>query len=178
MDTIPVIMKINNQLVLTSQDVKDYLQKYFDKTNTKPQPFRLVMIKASENCQFCENPEGGVYCHIICHYNDYGFVSCQKCYNKGEQRKNEWYNEEAFGRANHLKKMDIKIMRSSGQVESGWKLNDYQPMVEIIDNEDCVNCVHETKKISRYCSIDNLLDLNSKTNQIENLMEQIKNTKI
>lgn len=178
MDTIPTIIKLNNQNIITTYNLKDYIQKHLDKFNSKPQPFRLVMIKASENCQFCENPEGGVYCHLICHYNDYGFVSCKECYSKGQLRKNEWLNEEAFGRARHLKDLDIKVMRSSGQIESGWKLNHFQPMVEFINGEDCVSCINETAKISRFCSIDNLLDLNPQTNEINNLMEQIKNTKL
>ena len=127
---------------------------------------RLTFIQTTNFCQFCKfctpprEPEGAVFAHYISMELKMGFVSCTLCSDTAEEAKAEWNEKEAFGKANHLKNTDINIRRSSGLIESGWRLHDKNPCVIPFDSIDCVECIDSTNTITRYCKIDELLELN------------------
>ncbi len=150
----------------------------------KPEPFRLVMIKCQDFCQFCENPKGGVYNHYINFDYKIGFLSCEKCNNKANDAVEEWFATEAWGDANFLRNKNIKIKRSSGDIESNWKLDKEKPFVEMIKGSKAVHCIKDDGLISKYCLISDLLELNKEQLEINSttnpkeLNELLKNTKL
>lgn len=159
-----IIKRIPVQLsdgTFTTVHERDEIRKETDMI--KPEPFRLIMLKMYDNCQFCSNPKGGSYCHYINYY--FGFVSCEECYTKGEMAITEWHNINAFGRVKHLKDKNIKIQRSQinpitgTDIEDGWMLEN--PVVLIKEGVEFIKCVTIDKAFERYCEIDTILKLNS-----------------
>ncbi len=130
-------------------------------SQTKPKPFRLVMIKCQDFCQFCEDPKGPVYNHYINYPETHmGFLSCKPCYEKGQEAVKDWFDTVAYGMANSLRGKTFKVMRSSGEIESDWKLDESKPFVQTIEFEDYVACEKADKTIKKYCKISDLYKWN------------------
>ena len=153
---IPVIMEDG---IISSVYERDEAHKTHDVD--KPSPRRLTFIHTLNSCQFCSNPIGPVYTHCITYY--IGFVSCELCNDKATSAMKEWMKLHAYGRLRHLKDMNIKIKRSSGVIESGWKL--HSPFIKIDNNNiEYIECIssyntHEPL-VTRNCYVDSILELN------------------
>jgi hypothetical protein len=126
----------------------------------KPEPFRLVMVKCKDFCQFCVHPKGDVYHHEISDEHKFGFLSCNLCLSKGKSAVVDWFETKAYGNANCLRNKEIKVQRSSGTVESDWELNKSNPFVENINGFNCVNVIKTDKTIKKWATIDELIELN------------------
>ena len=167
-DRIPsAIQTAEGDIQIVSITERDRLRDLQDIEKQKPQPMRMTFIQTQNFCQFCKfctpprEPEGAVFANYISMQMNFGFVSCTLCSDTAKEAKAEWISKEAFGKANHLKNTDIKIRRSSGIIESGWRLNEKNPLVIPFDFVDCVECIDSTHTITRYSSINELLELNN-----------------
>ena len=131
----------------------------------KPSPYRLVMISARNNCQFCKNPQGQSYIHNIDIDTHFGFISCEKCREHGKEAVREWLLTYAYGRAAHLQTKKIKIRRTNvnketgTDIEDGWEL--YNPLIIKCGNIEYIQCYNKELNLERYCSVDSILKLNS-----------------
>ena len=157
--TIPVAMNVSGEIFLTTLAERNSIQKDIDMI--KPQPFRTTFISAQDSCQFCKNPSGPVYVHSICIEDHFGFLSCLKCTALAKTACIEWLDTKAFGRAHELMYKSINIRRSSGIIESGWKLYIRDPQIKIINNIEYVMCIDSENKLTRMSTIDEILELNS-----------------
>ncbi len=126
----------------------------------KPEPFRLVMIKCKDFCQFCPYPSGDVYSHYINFDYKFGFLSCTECCEKAEAAIVDWFGTKAYGAANHLQNREIKISRSSGIFESGWILDKSNPFVELVEGFNCVHVIKSDNTYTKWCKLDELVELN------------------
>jgi hypothetical protein len=144
--------------IITYIEIRDAIVKAYS-TET-PEPFRLVMIKCKDFCQFCPNPDGDVYNHFISFDHHFGFLSCYNCLSKGKLAVTNWIENKAYGNANHLRNMEVKVRRTSGTVESDWQLNELNPFVENIEGTSCVHVVKSDKSINKWVNIDELIELN------------------
>ncbi len=126
----------------------------------KPEPFRLVMIKYKDFCQFCSHPFGEVYTHWINFDYKFGFLSCTECCEKAEAAIVDWFGTKAYGAANHLQDKEIKVFRSSGIVESGWILDKSNPFVEEVEGFNCVHVIKSDNTYTKWCKLDELVELN------------------
>ena len=156
---IPMVIQLGKEHHVITLAERNSIQKDIDMI--KPQPFRTTFISAQDSCQFCENPSGDVYVHNICVEERFGFVSCINCTELAKTAIIEWLDTEAFGRAHNLMEKSINIRRSSGIIESGWKLYIKDPQVKIINNIEYIMCIDSEEKITRMCTIDEILELNS-----------------
>ena len=166
-DCIPsAIISADGDIQIVSITERDWLRELQDILQNKPQPMRMTFIQTQNLCQFCKfctpprEPEGAVFANYISMEMNFGFVSCTLCLDTAKEAKAEWISNEAFGKANHLKNTDIQIRRSSGLIESGWRLYDKNPLVIPFDSFECVECIDSTHTITRYCKINELLELN------------------
>ena len=157
---IIVTSGINDDTLITLHE-RDKKRKISDLI--KPEPTRLTMLLSKDNCQFCINPKGDVYCnHITYHY---GFITCKDCINKGKEALDEWLtNNNSFGRVSHLKNKIIKIKRkeinpeTGTNIEDGWEL--HGPFIINIKNVEYILCVNNKYNIEKICSLDSILELN------------------
>ena len=155
---IPMVIDLKGELFLTTLHERNLTQKKID--DIKPQPFRTTFISTQDYCQFCKFPSGPVYVHSICMEDHFGFVSCENCRQVAKVAINEWLDTKSFGRAHHLMDKSINIRRSSGNIESGWKLYIKDPQIKIIDNIEYVMCIDSENKITKMSNIDDILSLN------------------
>lgn len=152
-------LQLNN--IIVPNDSLDYFSRNpVEKETGEPSPFRLVMIKIIDNCQFCTNPKGGVYQYFISIEDKLGFLSCEKCQEKAKEYVSKWMSTKAYGRANKFRNMKFKVRRSSGVIDPNWELSEY-PFVDYVQNDECVECVNKEEKIVKMVRIDDLLELNS-----------------
>lgn len=135
---------------------------YLSNSSEKQEPFRLTFIKCIDNCQFCENPQGGIYCHYISIEHRHGFISCEKCQEEAKNTVAEWFENKAYGDANYLRGRKIKVRRSSGKIETDWTLDINNPFIEEIDGYMTVKCLNPDSTIEKFCLISELLELNEK----------------
>jgi hypothetical protein len=176
MDT-PVVVNINNTLIITTPEGKERLVKALD--NPKPVPFRLTMIRFMDNCQFCPNPMGNVYCHYVSVNDKYGFLSCYSCISTAKQAVKEWHENESYGTANHLKNKAIRVRRSNGSIETDWVLDEYSTLTYFVGSDECVSCIKSDKTIVKTIRICDLLELNSNASdsvesKMQELMQELK----
>jgi len=68
-----------------------------------------------------------------------------------------WRTHRAYGPANHLKdRTNLKIRRSNGGIEEGWRLNN--PLVRYEDDgKVTIRCYNPEKKLERWCQMDTIL---------------------
>jgi len=135
---------------------------YLSNDSEKPEPFRLTFIRCIDNCQFCENPQGGIYCHYINIEYKHGFISCEKCKEEAKKAVTDWFENKAYGDANYLQGRKINVRRSSGKIESNWTLDTNNPFPEKIDGYLSVKCLNPDSTIEKFCLISDLLELNEK----------------
>ena len=96
-------------------------------------PRRLVWLQVADNCMFCVEPKGQSYMTYVALEAKVGYISCHDCREKMEAAVEFWRTHKAYGKANHLKdQIDLKIKRSNGLMESGWRLNN--PLVSFADD--------------------------------------------
>ena len=171
---IPVLVKINNTCIITTPDIKEVIVKVLD--NPKPQPCRLTMFRCVDNCQFCPNPKGDVFCHYVCVEDHHGFLSCTECCELAEEAVEEWNTNEAYGRANKFRNKTIKVKRSSGIIEEDWKLNEKYTMAVHTSKGEVVHCVNNDKNISKWIKIDDLLEWNKEQTEQTEQAEQVEHT--
>jgi hypothetical protein len=126
-------------------------------------PRRLVMIQLGDNCMFCKNPKGDSYTYYVCLPDKLGYISCENCKDAGKKAVFDWNASIAYGRANHLKDKKIKVKRSekNGEraIEDGWIL-DY-PITRIEEGNEMIHCYNANQNISKWCYIDEILELNN-----------------
>ncbi len=126
-----------------------------------PEPIRLVMIKTVDNCQFCSNPQGKSYISYISFPCHMGFISCPSCHSKMEETKFNWIRDFGYGNAKHLAGRDIKIRRSSGQIEDDWELNPDDYMVFYDDDgTEIVSCKKKGVDVIKSVRVSELFELN------------------
>ncbi len=125
-----------------------------------PEPIRLVMIKTRDNCQFCKNPHGDTqvsYISFPCHM---GFISCPDCYDQMIETRNKWIDDFGYGSVKHLAGKDIKIRRSSGQIEDDWTLNPEDFMVFYDGGEEIVSCKKKGVDVIKNVFASELIEMN------------------
>jgi transcription elongation factor Elf1 len=120
-------------------------------------PKRLAWVQDEDICMFCENPKGSSLTNYVCMDEKLGYISCVNCEQKMEEAVKLWHKHYDI---NHLKNTDIKIKRSSGEIESGWRL--LNPIT--INSDDAqiqkIYCINETEQLTKWCRIDDILSLN------------------
>ena len=123
------------------------------------QPQRLVFVRIENNCMFCQHPTGPAYGRFVDGEAKYGYVYCDKCESSVIHTMELWGKYFAYGRANYLQGQDIKIKRSSGIVDSGWKIDSpfigYAPC-----GSEIIHCFNYTQNLTRWCLIDDIIALN------------------
>ena len=92
---IPMVINFENMTYITDVITRDGIIKEIN--SIKPKPYRLTMLQVENNCQFCENPKGGVYTHMINFETHFGFASCIDCYDIAKNAVIEWIETESFG---------------------------------------------------------------------------------
>jgi hypothetical protein len=127
-------------------------------------PQMLTFLKALDNCQFCTNPKGPIYCYYTSIGPKMGYVTCEKCCEAGMNAVNLYMKTKAYGEANYLMNKTFNVKSSSGEIESGWKLD---PEYTFVDkkwntNEYGVYCLNSDGKVSKCVLISDLLELNPK----------------
>jgi hypothetical protein len=123
-------------------------------------PRRLVWISMSNNCMFCPNPEGESYTTYVAMEAKLGYISCSECREKMCAAVEFWRTHRAYGQANPLKdRNDLKIQRSNGNIEAGWRL--HNPLVNVEDDgSETIYCYNETQNIGKWCKVKSILELN------------------
>ena len=124
-------------------------------------PRRLVWLQVSDNCMFCSEPKGQSYMTYVALEARMGYISCESCREQMETAVEFWRTHKAYGQANHLKdQIDLKIKRSNGLMEGGWRLNN--PLVSFADDgRTTIHCYNETQNIGKWCYMDDVLEWNS-----------------
>jgi hypothetical protein len=128
---------------------------------TEPEiyPRRLVFMQLG--CMFCETPEGETYMTHVSIEARLGYMSCSNCREKMKAAVEFWRKNKAYCKANHLKdNMDLKVKRSNGLIEGGWRLNN--PLVSFADDgRTTIHCYNEKQDIGKWCYMDDVLEWNS-----------------
>jgi len=108
---------------------------------------------------FCPEPQGESYITYVDLTTKMGYISCNNCKDKMNEAVKFWHTQRAYGEANYLKERDIKIKRSNGDIESGWRLSN--PFVEIDEEgRTTIHCYNESKNIGKWVFLDSILELN------------------
>jgi hypothetical protein len=123
-------------------------------------PRRLTFIQMADTCMFCDNPKGESKCYYVYLQTKMGYISCNNCHSKMEEAVKEWNEQLAYGRANYLKETEIKIKRSSGEIEDGWIIDNPFSNVSDTSGLEMLHCFNKEKNLNRWCNIDDLLELN------------------
>jgi hypothetical protein len=122
-------------------------------------PHRLVMVQLGDNCMFCINQKGQTFSRYVDVYSKMGYIYCDKCEEHAINAIKIWHEKVAYGPANYLKNKNIKIKRSSGEIESGWSLDN--PVISQDSHEnEIIHCYNETFDLGRWCLLKDVLELN------------------
>ena len=121
-------------------------------------PRRLVFFQLG--CMFCENPQGPTYITHVALEDKMGYMSCGECKEKKQAAVEFWRTHRAYGQANYLKdRTDLKIRRSNGDIEDGWRLNN--PLIRFEeDGKERIRCYNLEKNLERWCQMETILELN------------------
>ncbi len=120
-------------------------------------PRRLVFLQLG--CMFCADPQGPTYVTHVSLEDKMGYMACGECTEKMQAAVEFWRTHRAYGAANHLKeRTDLKIRRSNGDIEDGWRLNN--PLVRYDDGKVTIRCYNPEKNLERWCQMDTILELN------------------
>jgi hypothetical protein len=128
--------------------------------------YRRLTFISMNACDFCTNvTKPGPYMHYLSFETKNGWVSCgqEECKRRGKQAVEAFMENEAYGRANHLKdRTAINVKRTSGQIENNWILERLFPEVQIDNKGEEKVCVTKPSEcIEKWVSIDNLLSWNA-----------------
>ena len=130
----------------------------FQKSKMTVSPQRIVFC--AMKCMFCE----AMACltHYIYLPDRMGFMSCTMCQERMEQAVKNYKDTLAFGPANYLSGQTIKIKRSSGNIESGWILDN--PFTSLTpEGEEMIHCYQARDNMGRWCRLVEILELNPRT---------------
>lgn len=121
-------------------------------------PRRLVFFQLG--CMFCETPQEPSYITHVSLEDKMGYMACGECKEKMKAAVEFWRMHRAYGQANHLKEhTDLKIRRSNGNIEGGWRLNN--PLVRFEDDgKEIIRCYKEEQNVERWCKMETILELN------------------
>jgi hypothetical protein len=123
-------------------------------------PQRLTFISMGQNCMFCQDPQGASYSTFVALEAKVGYISCGDCRENMGKAAEFWRTHRAFGKANYLKdRTDLKILRSNGDIEAGWRLNN--PMVNInSEGLETISLCNDEKHLEKICFMESILELN------------------
>ena len=122
-------------------------------------PRRLVMIQLGDNCMFCIDQKGSTFTRYVDIHSKLGYIYCINCKDNATNAGKIWNDRIAYGPANYLKNKDIRIKRSSGEIESGWSLDN--PVISQDSHEnEIIHCYNETTCLGRWCLMQDILELN------------------
>ena len=122
-------------------------------------PRRLVMLQMGENCMFCEDPKGSSYLRYVDIFSNLGYIYCSNCCAATEAAVIFWNNNIAFGPANYLKHRNIKVRRTSGEIDTDWIID--SPIISYdLEGNEVLHCYSEKKNIGKWCTIETILELN------------------
>lgn len=124
-------------------------------------PQRLVMFACENNCMFCTKPKGPSIVAYVDVRENMGFITCDLCKEKMEDAIKLWDEKEAYGKVRYLKDSIIKIKRTSGEIDDGWKLG--SPFIKF-DQIDWVYCVDYTRDLQKWCQVEDIIRLNPAPN--------------
>jgi hypothetical protein len=123
-------------------------------------PRRLVFLQLG--CMFCPEPQGETYMTHVALETKLGYMSCSRseCQAKMKTAVDYWHTHHAYGKANYLKhRTDLKIKRSNGDIEEGWRL--MNPAIRYEgDGATSIECYNQNKNIGKWCAIESILELN------------------
>lgn len=122
-------------------------------------PQTLTFVRVVNNCMFCKYPIGQAYGRFVDDEAKYGYTYCNKCESSVDRTMELWNTYFAYGRAKYLHDKEIKIKRSSGEIESGWKL--YNPIIGY-DNygNELIHCINYRHNLTKWCLIDDIIKMN------------------
>jgi hypothetical protein len=122
-------------------------------------PRRLVMIQTGDNCMFCIDQKGQTYLRYVDFDSKLGYIYCNNCDGHAINAVKVWHKKVAYGAAKYLKNKDIQVKRSSGEVESGWSLDNPVTSRDSDENQ-LIHCYNEQKALGKWCLINDILELN------------------
>ena len=124
-------------------------------------PRRLVFISMGDNCMFCPNPKGHAYLQYVYLPDKLGYIYCGNCDVEAKKAVKFWEDHIAYGKVRYLKDaLDIKIMRTNGQVEGGWAIDG--PLIGINEEtgKEKIRCYNEAQQLTRWCYVEDLIEYN------------------
>lgn len=120
------------------------------------QPQRLTFFSVS--CMFCCH-NGELYTQYVHIEDKMGYVACKTCIPAMESAVKHWKETCAFGAANYLTDRLIKVRRTLGDVQPGWRLDN--PFIDVDkDGQERIHCYYELENIGRWCLVKDILELN------------------
>jgi len=123
-------------------------------------PRRLTFIQVEDMCMFCDYPKGKTLTYMIYPEMLMGYISCPNCESKAEEAIKIWNEQLSYGRLHYLKDKDIRIKRSSGDIEYGWKMDNPMVCFSRDNGRETIHCYNKEKDIGKNCYVDDLLILN------------------
>ncbi len=124
-------------------------------------PRRLTFIQVADMCMFCDDPKGETHTYTVYDELKMGYISCPSCQTQAEAAVKEWHETMAYGRAKYLQNADnIKIKRSSGEIEDGWKIDNPFIGVSRTDGRETLHCCNKENSINKWCYVDDLIEMN------------------
>jgi hypothetical protein len=122
-------------------------------------PRRLVFLQMGNKCMFCERQQGSSYLKHVAIEAKVGYIFCGECEAKADEMIKRWNAEFAYGIAHYLKDREIKVLRSNGAVEGGWRLSN--PLLDISrEGNYIIQCSHDEKQLEKWCYLNKILELN------------------
>jgi hypothetical protein len=123
-------------------------------------PKRLVMFTIDNNCMFCEQPKGPSFVTYVYIKDNMGFISCNLCKEKMAEATKTWRETLAYGKVRYLKDSFIKIKRSSGEIEDGWKLGSPCVIFNEKSQTEVIQCIEHNRDLQRWCKVDDIIEFN------------------
>jgi hypothetical protein len=124
-------------------------------------PVRLTFIQAEAMCMFCDDPQGKTQTYTVYNELKMGYISCMRCEYLAKAAVKEWHATIAYGRANYLKDADnLKIKRSSGEIEDGWRIDNPFIGISRIDERETLHCSNKNNSMNKWCYVDDIIELN------------------
>lgn len=119
-----------------------------------------MLCDTTGNCQFCSIRTDKPKITLVSRVNNVGYVSCENCHSTARETANRWIEQEAWFGLSHFRQKPLKIKRRSGQIESGWFLNEDNRLEIYINDEPYVDLCNLRIGVRRYVKASNLLELN------------------
>jgi hypothetical protein len=136
-------------------------------------PRRLTYIQVEDMCMFCINPKGKTLTYTVYPEMLMGYISCPNCASKAEEAIKIWNEKLAYGRLNYLKGKDIRIKRSSGDIEYGWIMDNPIVCFSSHNGRETIHCYNQILDIGKNCYIDDLLILNPPEKKQEHIQKNL-----